>query len=234
VPLPPALPRTRERLKGTETLDPTHGQPSVGSGLPSEGGSSMLFALVYLLLRRLVVLATGSSDGRDNDIEVLVLRHQLAVLRRQVGRPRLRRRDRLFLAAASRHYLVSAGLPSWSARRPSFVGTVSWCAGNGPTPAGLLEGGHRSPRRCETSSSVWAGRIPVGDACGSRASWPSSGLRSRPRRFARSCVARGSARLRDVERRHGPSSCATRPRGSSPPTSLRWRRRGCARSTCSS
>jgi hypothetical protein len=35
----------------------------------------MLYALAYLLLRRLVVLATGSSDGRHNDIEVLVLRH---------------------------------------------------------------------------------------------------------------------------------------------------------------
>jgi hypothetical protein len=33
----------------------------------------MLFPLVYLLLRRLVVIATGSSDGRHNDIEVLVL-----------------------------------------------------------------------------------------------------------------------------------------------------------------
>jgi hypothetical protein len=33
----------------------------------------MLFALFYLLLRRLVVIATGSSDGRHNDIEVLVL-----------------------------------------------------------------------------------------------------------------------------------------------------------------
>jgi putative transposase len=98
-------------VKGTETLDLAHGQPSIGSGLLSERGSSMFFALVYLLLRRLVVLATGSSDGRQNDIEVLVLRHQLAVLRRQVGRPRLRHRDRLFLAAASR----ALPRPRWSA-----------------------------------------------------------------------------------------------------------------------
>jgi transposase InsO family protein len=36
------------------------------------------------------------------DVEIAVLRHQLKVLRRQVSRPMLRRRDRVLLAAASR------------------------------------------------------------------------------------------------------------------------------------
>jgi hypothetical protein len=42
---------------------------------------------------------TDSSIDPARDVEVVVLRHQLKVLRRQVGRPRLRRRDRLFMAA---------------------------------------------------------------------------------------------------------------------------------------
>jgi putative transposase len=62
----------------------------------------MLYALVYWLLRRLIGLAAGSPGSRHNDVEVLILRHQLAVLRRQVSRPRLRQRDRLFMAALSR------------------------------------------------------------------------------------------------------------------------------------
>jgi hypothetical protein len=62
----------------------------------------MVFALTYLLVRRLVRLLAGPVGDLSSDVEVVVLRQQLMVLKRQVGRPRLRRRDRLFMAAISR------------------------------------------------------------------------------------------------------------------------------------
>ena len=41
----------------------------------------MLFALVYLLLRRLIQWITGSpNELLESEVEVLVLRHQLKVL----------------------------------------------------------------------------------------------------------------------------------------------------------
>jgi putative transposase len=59
--------------------------------------------LAYLTLCRsiqlLVLLARGSAA---KDLEILVLRHQLTVLRRQVARPRLEPADRVLLAAISR------------------------------------------------------------------------------------------------------------------------------------
>ena len=85
----------------------------------------MLFALLYVLVRRLVRLAGGPFTDLHNDIEIVVLRHQLAVLKRQVGKPRLHRRDRLLMAALSRVPLARAGRPSVSARRRSFAGIVS-------------------------------------------------------------------------------------------------------------
>jgi putative transposase len=63
----------------------------------------MLPKPVYLTLCRslqlLVLLARGDAA---KDLEILVLRHQLAVLRRQVPRPRLEPADRALLAAVSR------------------------------------------------------------------------------------------------------------------------------------
>jgi putative transposase len=67
----------------------------------------MVFAVLYLALRRFIRLPVGSAEqAHSKDVEILVLRHQLKVLSRQRGRPRLRRLDRVVLAAASRVLLV--------------------------------------------------------------------------------------------------------------------------------
>ena len=60
----------------------------------------MLSKLAYVALCRsiqlLVLLARGDAT---KDLELLVLRHQLAVLRRQTSRPRLEPADRALLVS---------------------------------------------------------------------------------------------------------------------------------------
>jgi hypothetical protein len=51
------------------------------------------------MLARLLVLS--GADEATKDLETLVLRQQLRVLRRQAGRPRFTELDRVLLAAAS-------------------------------------------------------------------------------------------------------------------------------------
>src|SRR5947208_12899277 len=60
------------------------------------------FRLAYWLLRRVVelLLLLGRSEQRK-EVEILLLRHELQVLRRQVARPQLRPADRVVLAALS-------------------------------------------------------------------------------------------------------------------------------------
>jgi putative transposase len=59
--------------------------------------------LLYLTLCRCIqLLAMLARGDAAKDLEILVLRHQLTVLRRQVARPRLEPADRALLAALSR------------------------------------------------------------------------------------------------------------------------------------
>jgi putative transposase len=60
---------------------------------------SFLYWSVHRLLELLVLLGRGE---RAKEIEILVLRHELQVLRRQVGRPRVGAADRAVLALLSR------------------------------------------------------------------------------------------------------------------------------------
>jgi len=60
---------------------------------------SFLYVLAWRLFELVVLLACRE---RSKEIEILVLRHELSILRRQVGRPQFAPRDRLLLAALSR------------------------------------------------------------------------------------------------------------------------------------
>jgi putative transposase len=65
-----------------------------------------MWSLLYLVVRAFMrLLIRGDHRGRDErtkDLEILVLHHELRVLRRKTGPPKLRAIDRVLLAAASR------------------------------------------------------------------------------------------------------------------------------------
>ena len=133
----------------------------------------MASTLVFLLVRRVLGLVRLGPKPDDKDVEIAVLRHQLAVLHRQVARPRYAPTDRLVLATLARL------LPR--ERWPSFL----------VTPATLLRWHRELVRRrwiyarkphVQRGLALrswswfcgWRGRILVGDTCGSVGSAPSS------------------------------------------------------------
>ncbi len=105
---------------------------------PSELGllssALVVFRLLYLLMARLFGwLALLARDDTSKDVEILVLRHEVAVLRRQVARPKPDWADRAVIAALTRllprhlrlHRIVSPGtLIAW--HRRLITGLLTW------------------------------------------------------------------------------------------------------------
>jgi hypothetical protein len=105
---------------------------------------AMTASLMYLLLRQVLKMLTQiARDGGAKDVEILVLRHQVAVLRRQVHRPVFEPADRVVLAVLSR--LLPR--PRWSV---FFV-----------TPATLLRWHRELVARRRTYPHARPGRPPV-------------------------------------------------------------------------
>ena len=168
-----------------------------------------------------------------NEIEILVLRHQLAVLQRRTPRPRISWSDRAVITALARL------LPA-RPRRGFLV-----------TPATILRWHRQLVRRRWTTPGISPGRpaIPAGVRAlivrlatenptrghrTSTANSPDSATTSAPPPYGRSSTGRGSIPHLGGPVRPGPSSSAPRPRRSWPATCFTSTRSPCTGSTRSS
>jgi putative transposase len=71
----------------------------------------LLWSFVYLVVRNVFALVwLLGRPRRSKELEILVVRHELAILRRQAARPKLTRADRVLLASLSR----SLTRPAWA------------------------------------------------------------------------------------------------------------------------
>ena len=82
----------------------------------------MALRLIYQMLSKLLAwMVVRTRSDRHKEIEILVLRHQLAVLQRRTPRPRLTWTDRALIAALAAPRLCSATGSTVARHRPSRI-----------------------------------------------------------------------------------------------------------------
>jgi hypothetical protein len=133
-------------------------------------------SILYWLVRCLLGLsAMLMRRDLSKDAELLVLRHENAVLRRQVARVHYRPVDRVWLAALSR--LVPRG--RWAEIFPVTPATiVAWrrrlVSQKWDSTARRHPGRPRPQQRSRSWSLAWQPRIPPGDIGACKANWSGS------------------------------------------------------------
>ncbi len=165
----------------------------------------------------------------------MVLRHELAVLHRQVARPRLEETDRVFLAAASRMLSArSRSRPSFFVRPDTLLGWHRSLYGDG----GHTLDGSRAGQRSQMMSFHWCCGLRVRTRAGATKEslvnspvWACAPRRRASRRSSDRPACRPLAPGRGSA---GGSSCAPTPSRSSPAISSQLRRSGSVASMWSS
>jgi hypothetical protein len=179
-----------------------------------------ILSLCYWILRRLlelVVLALRSEEAKE--VEIIVLRHQLHVLNRQVKRPNLKPHDRALLAAAScvlprrcwaSLFVRPETILRWHRALVARRWTYPRRTGRPPKPMEI----RRLVVRLAKENATWGYRRIQGEL-----KHLGSQLRRAP--CGRSCRQRGSTRRPGEREFRGRSSCTPRLKASSPATSSR-------------
>ena len=125
----------------------------------------------------LAVLVVVLRNDISKDAELLVLRHEKAVLRRQVPRPQYHAADRLWLAALTR-LVPRRRWPEVFAVTPATL--LRWhrqlVAASGPTSSGVARGDRRPPRGSGSWWCAWRKRTRAGASTRSGRAGPSRPL----------------------------------------------------------